>query len=102
MWFCPVCAACPGRAAAAVGIDVYGLVNDHSSFTRLAGALYYPLLFGILATCHFVVLLRAVPQALFLLTALALHRAPWGFWTCLHLLFQFAMEEEGLWANLRR
>lgn len=36
-----------GRASVVAGIDVYGLVNDHSCFIRLAGALFHPLLLGI-------------------------------------------------------
>lgn len=34
-------------AGAVAGIDVYGLVSDCSCFSRLAGALYHLLLFGI-------------------------------------------------------
>lgn len=50
-----------GRAA--VAINVYGLLSDHSSYTQLAGALCHLGLFAVLATHHLVVLLGAVPQA---------------------------------------
>lgn len=48
---------------AAVAINVYGLLSDHSSYTRLAGALCHLGLLGIPATHHLVVLLGAIPQA---------------------------------------
>lgn len=55
----------PGGAVLVVGIDIYGLVSDHTCFTRLAAALCHPLPSGITATHHSVALLGAVPQASF-------------------------------------
>lgn len=54
---------CTSVGRAAVAINVYGLLSDHSSYTQLAGALCHLGLFAILATHHLVVLLGAVPQA---------------------------------------
>lgn len=51
------------KAVMAVGIDVYGLVNDRCCFTRLAGAMCHLPLLGVPATHHSVVLLGAVPEA---------------------------------------
>lgn len=56
-------AECASVGRAAVAINVYGLLSDHSSHTGLAGALCHLGLFGIPATHHFVVLPGAIPPA---------------------------------------
>lgn len=50
-----------------MGIDAYGLLSDHSSYTGLAGALCHLGLFSLPAARPFVVLLGAIPQASYLL-----------------------------------